>query len=529
MANSSFLLKETNYTKNGKTSKSGKIRNSYNQLLKSIKHSLRLENEEDNNIHIIKDKTKNNIIYTPEKNFLNNEEILKFIENEILKNIKNYENINDKEERLKILKQYQDAKLAISKKTNLKELDELLKEDLNATEILKNLNLKNDKRTVKTLENYIFLKNERNKLKEETHTYKNQTLVKEIIFKIPEGQALNVKKEDFVTIQNNFLSKYFSEYELFFSAIHADEGTEDKAHLHMFLSGFNTIKNDFDINDKIFNTINEKYNLGLDINNFENHKITMRKFHEDFYEFFNYQLKALNYKDRIALKTYESEEEIRKRLKIKQEDDLTITQKHTKLINQKIAETLEKMEGEKPKILKNEISENTSFLSSKKTYKLEIEAETKEDVKKIIDSINKFPRISNFIQNLEKEKQDTNNKLYILKDKYNEEKTLFLQRENKLEQQIKELKNYNEEYKKETNESLTKLNRLNTILKNIIYKITKINLFKFDDFSENEILEAHEKNEKTKKEELNRIKQERENIKKEDNTKNDFEKSKNRR
>ena len=526
MANSSFLLKETNYTKNGKTSKNGKIRNSYNQLLKSIKHSLRLKNEEDNDdIHIIKDKTKNNIIYTHEKKFLNNTEILKFVENEILKNIKKYENIDNKEGRLKILKQYQDAKLAISKKMDLKELDELLKEDLNATEILKKLNIKEEKRTVKTLENYIFLKNKRDELKEETHTYKNQTLVKEIIFKIPEGQALNVKKEDFINIQNNFLKKYFDEYELFFSAVHLDEGTEDKAHLHIFLSGFNTIKNDFDINDKIFKTMNEKYGLDLDINNIENHKITMRKFHEDFYEFFNSQLKALNYKDRIALKTYETEEEIKKRLKISREDDLTITQKHINIINEKIAEKFEKMEGEKPKILKSEFKENSAFLSDKKTYKLEFETETKEDMKKVIDSVKNYHNVANFVKDLEKEKQDANNKLYILKDKYEQEKTLYINRENKLEQQIKELENYNQEYKKETNESLTKLNKLNTILKNIIYKIIKINLFQHDDFSENEILEEHEKNEKIKQEELNRIKSKRESIKKKEDNENYFEKS----
>lgn len=523
MSNSSFLCKEINFTKNGKIGKNGKIRNCYHQLLASIKHSLRLEKKEDD-LHIIDTKTKDNIIYTNKKNYLNNDEITDFIEKDILEKIKFYENIDNKENRLKTLKQFQDYKTAISKKFNLENLNNLIKDDLNLLEICEKMGVKNDKRTLKTLENYVKLKKEHDEIKSETRAYQNQILVKEIIFKIPENQALNVKKEDWITIQNNFLNNYFKEYELYFSSIHTDEGSENKSHLHMFLSGFNKEKNDFDINEKIFNDMNKKYDLELDFNNKEHHTTAMKKFQEDFFIFFNTQLSLLQYGEKIKLKEYTTEEEIKKKLKIKKEDELTIKQKHEKYINEKINEKLEKMRGEKPAILKHEIKENYSFLNNKTTFNLNLEVESKLDIKKINDCIKNYSNVSNFVQNLQQEKQDLNNKFQILKEKneienknFNEK---FNEEKNELLQKIRELKKENELNKNE-NFNENKLENLNVMLKNIILKILGINLFKIEDFNENDILEIYKNNEKLKK--IDKEKLENERLKRQKNTENNIE------
>lgn len=480
MGTSSFLMKELNFTKNGKTGGNGKVKNGYNQLLKSVNHSLRLKNESEK-IHIINSKTSENIIFTNQKIFFENNEILENIEKDIFKNIKNFENIEDKNERLKVLKKFQDDKAAISKKTDLKKLDLLILENLEPDEILKNLNLKNDTRTKKTLLNYLKSKQEKDEIKSETRTYQNQIILKEIIFKIPENQTLNIKKEDWITIQNNFIETYFKDYKLYFSAIHCDEGTENKSHLHMFISGYNTIQNNFNINEHIFNNICLKHNLALDFDDKNSHKITMKKFQEDFYIFFNNELKKLNYDEKIELKKYETEEEIKKRLEIKKSDNLTITQKHTKLINQKINEKLEKMEGEKPKILKSEIIENKPFFGEK-TFKIELEVKSEKDVKSVINSIKNYSNVAGFIENIQQEKQDINNKFYMLKNENEGEK-------NSLKEQLKKQKEELEKYKKNEIEN----ENLKTELKKL----------------KNEIDEKKEK--ELKKEELKLLKQKNEN------------------
>lgn len=455
MVTSSFLMKELNFTKNGKMGKNGKVKNGYNQLLKSVKHSLRLENDSEK-IHIINSKTCENIIFTNQKIFFSNEEILKDILKDIIENIKKFENINDKKERLKVLKKFQDDKTAIAKKCDLKKLDSLILENLNADEVLKKLDLKNDTRTKKTLLNYLKSKKVKDEIKSETRTYQNQTLVKEIIFKIPENQNLGIKKEDWITIQNNFLAKYFKDYKLYFSAIHCDEGNENKSHLHMFVSGFNGEKNDFDINQHIFNNVCLEHDLSLNFDDKNSHKITMRKFQEDFYDFFNLELKKLNYDEKIELKKYETEDEIKKRLEIKKSDSLTITQKHTKLINQKISEKLQKAECEKPKILKSEISENKHFLSEK-TFKIELEVESEKDVKSVINSIKNYSSVGGFVQSLQEEKQNANNKFYMLKNESEKEKNELKNKVENLETKLEKMKKQEEENERLKRE-LKKLN-----------------------------------------------------------------------
>ena len=157
----SFLFKETNYTKLGKTVK-GKKWNSYPQMLKTIIHSLRLENI-NHNVHIITSKTKDNIIISN----IDEAILYDYIKNKIATNIIAYENINiEDNERKKLFKDFSNAKSAISKKIPLSIIDSELKASTDEKQILKNCvythKLKNlkakDKRTLKTLKNYINLK-----------------------------------------------------------------------------------------------------------------------------------------------------------------------------------------------------------------------------------------------------------------------------------------------------------------------------------------------------------------------------------
>ncbi|ARU47212.1 hypothetical protein Sdiek1_0023 [Sulfurospirillum diekertiae] len=300
MGNNTFLYKEINFTKNGK--KSFKIRkNCYSQLITSLKHSLRVFEEEKNTYKQTKN-TRKMIIF--QISILKNEELLLKIEQDIKDNIKKFENINDENERKKILKDFQNSKSSLSKKIPLEMVELELEQSKNAGTILHNLvykhkvkNLKShDKRTLKTLENFISLKNKMIELKQKTRKYNNQILVKEVLLKIPEMQELDLKKEEWNIIIKNFKDEYFKNYDLYCSCIHVDEGTENKSHVHLFLSSYNNEKNDFDINKNTFNYINNKYSLNLDFNKKEDHEKFMKQYQEDFYTFFNRQLKELNKK-----------------------------------------------------------------------------------------------------------------------------------------------------------------------------------------------------------------------------------------
>lgn len=215
MGYSSFLYKEINYTLTGKRI-ARKTFNGYKQLLTSMKHSLRLENL-DQKIHIIQDKTKNNI-YVSDFTFKDNMDLLTIIQNDILENIKKFENIEDEQERKKIFKDFQNARSAISKKISLELVELELKESQDAGIILHNIVYKHkikgikakDKRTLKTLHNYIKISQAYEQQKRKTRKYNNQTLAKEILFKIPESQNLDLNKEEWNTIVQNFKNRLLS-------------------------------------------------------------------------------------------------------------------------------------------------------------------------------------------------------------------------------------------------------------------------------------------------------------------------------
>ena len=341
---SSFLYKETNFTKLGKMLR-GKRWNSYSQMLKSIVHSLRLEPDEEH-MHIIKSRTKDNVILSK----IPIEELMAYIELTIAKNIKKYEKITmDADERKKLFKDFTNAKAAIAKKIPLEVLDEAIKHNNDAQTVLENLitthalPLKTtDKRTLATLQRYMELQTAY--LNEKVHQkYNNQVLLKEILFKIPANQPLNLTNEQWESVVLAFKEQYFPNYEMFFAAIHNDEGTEEeiKGHVHLFLSGFSDESEEFDIKKDIFQMVKTKHNLDVDFNNTSDHQKIMDLFQDDFYEFFNLELGKMGIKERIELKEYQTLEEMNQRLCIQKEDHLTIDEKHEKLANKILLEKMQ--------------------------------------------------------------------------------------------------------------------------------------------------------------------------------------------
>lgn len=475
MEYSSFLYKEINFTKTGRQV-SRKMMNSYQQLVKSIKHSLRLLEE---NIHIIKEKTKDNL-YISDFNFTKNEELLTLIEQDIEDKIRKFENIENDEKRKKVFKDFQNSKSSLSKKIPLKVVELELKESKDVGTVLHNIVYKHkikgiklkDKRTFKTLENYIKTLEKYEQQKQNTRKYNNQILVKEILFKIPESQNLDIKNDEWKIIIKNFKNEYYKDYDLYCSCIHLDEGTENKSHIHLFLSSYNNEKNEFDINKNMFDYINTKYDLNLNFNKKEDHEKFMRQFQKDFYIFLNKQLKELNKKERIEHKQYLTKEEIKKRLKIKQDDNLNIDEKHTKLINQKLKETIQEIQSP-IKILNIKTSENSSFLSSRKTQKIEIETESKNDLKSIVKSIKNYSNLGNFIEDLEQKNKEKDIKIFSLNQKLTDDYFFFNKKENELLLKIDELKNDTNEDKNKLKNDLKDEHETNKILKNILQKITK--------------------------------------------------------
>ncbi len=432
----SFLFKETNYTKFGKMV-NGKSWNSYPQMLKSISHSLRLQQESEN-LHIITSKTKDNEIIS----LTSKEHLLDYIQSKINDNIKKYENTNlETEQRKKLFKDYSNARVALSKKVPLDLLEIELKKSNDVEQIIKNListhklELKQkDKRTLKTLKNFILLKEGYEKEKQ-SKKYHNQVLLKEVLLKIPENQKLNLSNEQWKIIIENFTKTYFKEYELYFYCLHNDEGSQEppKGHVHLFLSGYNNINGDFDIQKNIFKTISEKNNLELDFNNKEHHQQIMQLFQKDFYKFFNQNLLKMGIKEEIKLKEYQSIEELNKRLKIKQEDHLTINEKHEKLANKVITEKLEHYQDMKDySHITCELSEN--LLTNSLTLKTNlIQKDTNTRVNfftkmiKIGQSVGKYvSSLENKIKELNKHVIGQNGEIshYLFKLKFQEEENL---------------------------------------------------------------------------------------------------------
>jgi len=460
-----FLFKETNYTKRGKTVK-GKIWNRYPQMLKSIKHSLRLQN--DKNIHIIKSRTKDNVIISNTDTTI----LFEYIKNKISSNIKDFENITTSEaERKKIFKDFSNVKSAISKKIPLEILDKELKTYKHK---IKNLKAK-DKRTLKTLKRYIELK--RKYEDEKTHKkYNNQVLLKEILFKIPENQNLELNNEQWKMIIDKFKQKYFDEYEMFFGAIHNDEGREYevKGHVHMFISGFNDKTKEFDIKRNIFSKISRKYNLKLDYNNKDNHKKIMNLFQKDFYDFFNNELSQMGIPEKIEFNNYQDIDKLNQRLKIQKEDYLTIDEKHEKFANKMIESECKRFElDNKYKKIDFKISEN--ILGNSLTIKTNIPNNGNNNRVKLFTKMLKISQFfSNYISRLTEKIKELRAKLHRQESeiKYlkNEISEIEHQQDKKLKQLEKTLK---EDFKKDKElaikESITKKDEIIKDIKNKLW------------------------------------------------------------
>ncbi len=137
------------------------------------------------------------------------------------------DNIKTDINKKKLYKDFSNTKQALKKKNIL----ELVEEEVNNgnfdnKQILHNIRYKHkittikakDKRTLKTIQNYLNLL-PKIKEKKEKKVYNNQTLTKEILFKIPEHQLLNIDKNDFLNIVKKFKNEYFKDYKLFLSAV----------------------------------------------------------------------------------------------------------------------------------------------------------------------------------------------------------------------------------------------------------------------------------------------------------------------
>ncbi|ARU47211.1 hypothetical protein Sdiek1_0022 [Sulfurospirillum diekertiae] len=129
----------------------------------------------------------------------------------------------------------------------------------------------------------------------------------------------------------------------------------------------------------------------------------------------------------------------KKRLKIHNEDNLTIDQKHTKLINEKLKERIQESQSQ-IKILNIKTHENSSFLSNKTTQKIEIETETNEDIKNIIKSVKNYSNLKFFIEDLEQRNKEKDIKIFSLNQKLTDDYYFFNKKENELLSKFEELK-----------------------------------------------------------------------------------------
>lgn len=224
----------------------------------------------------------------------------------------------------------------------------------------------------------------------------------------------------------------------------------------------------------------------------------MQQFQKDFYTFFNKQLHELNQKERIEHKQYLTKKEIEKRLKIQNEDTLTIDQKHTKLANQKVKEKIESIKQQPFKILNISTSENSSFFNNKKTQKVEIEMETKEDLKNVLKAIKNYPNLGSFIEDLEQKNREKDIKIFSLNQKLDDDYWFFNKKENDLLEKIDILKNDKNEDKNKIQIDLIKSHETNKILKNILEKIANVEINEIDQNLEFNLLEHMKKVQKMK-------------------------------
>ncbi|MFK5881037.1 MAG: hypothetical protein QM482_02385 [Sulfurospirillum sp.] len=244
---------------------------------------------------------------------------------------------------------------------------------------------------------------------------------------------------------DNFKQKYFKEYEMFFSTIHNDEGNskEIKGHVHMFLSGFNSNKNDFDIKRNIFDKISKEHNLDLDFNDKENHKTIMNLFQQDFYDFFNDNLSKMGVEQQIALNEYKSIDELNKRLEIKKSDLLTIDEKHQKLANQIIEEKFLELDTKNEYMnLEFEVSEN--ILSDSLKIKTNLAYDSSNDNARI-EIFSNMLKVSQYFSKYVKklnEKIDKLKDLLLAKTKeIMNLKSVIKQKDKEKETEFKELEN----------------------------------------------------------------------------------------
>ena len=243
-----------NYSIGGNTTGKKNIKS----LVSSLKHSLRLVRELDQKI------IKNNSALNYHKDQINQN--LYFVDNEKLEI--NFENSEEAQKLLTTILEDIEINIDLTKSANKKEI---LKKKHNLTgklkekygdDIIEFLELNKNKEADK-IYNYLLekhnitkpkifkpaiqqIKNYLEILKDPPKKeYRNETLIKEIIFKIPDNNELkNLDSTTLKAIHDKICKRMYKGHRIAVNAIHNDE---DNNHIHTFIHGYNDITGNFDI------------------------------------------------------------------------------------------------------------------------------------------------------------------------------------------------------------------------------------------------------------------------------------------
>lgn len=368
-----LLIKEINYTKNGrtKTLKDGtkQLQKSVHSLKKSLSHSLRLD---DKNYNWDKEKSYQNDYGT----FGKSDEELKNNYEKLFENIEKLTTQKTTEDK-KVAKKFNNLKYKLSKrfKINSEEICNLIDNnlDLDTEEIFnllsKTYNYKDykefqKKQSLDQIESYIKTKSE---YLQSCYTYKNETIMKEIIFTIP-GESGEFSEEDLKSI--NLILKNLYPNNKIDLICHNDE---NKKHYHAFIQGWDK-ENNFNLQKDLQSFIETKiikddsYNLK---DNLEKTSYRQKILQNIMLKFFNRSYET----PKFGRKKYDSEEEKEyHRMEIEKDVDRNMKDRkynYYTLKEGKLMEKLSKIE-EDIKYYNNEILQYTESIDEKNVELLKL-------------------------------------------------------------------------------------------------------------------------------------------------------------
>ena len=269
MKNSTAYFGNFNFSNGGNTTGKKNI----GTLINSLKHSLRIKKTIDGKI--IKDNSsksydpdtiKENIyVYNEEEFHIEKEdsdiahEVLIKIMQDIEKNIE----ATKSEDEAKLKNKKHQLTMKLKNKFGEKGLDIILNNfnknisakkihDYLIDKLPKDKKPKFEKPGIQQIQNYIDLL--KNPPKQE---YRNETLIKEIIFKLPDHNNIkNLDSKTLKAIHDNIANKMYKGHQVALNCIHNDEGNN---HIQSMLHGYNHITKSFDIIKTEHNYLVENY------------------------------------------------------------------------------------------------------------------------------------------------------------------------------------------------------------------------------------------------------------------------------